>query len=83
MDRLLSVIDVRGKGCPLYLIEAKWALDRCSPGTAVKILATDPEFPKDFEAFCRKTGTRILDSTARNNELSFLVEKCDSEPPGP
>ena len=80
MDRLSSVIDVRGKGCPLYLNEAKWALDRCSPGTAVKILATDPAFPKAFEAFCRKTGNRIIDSTTtNNNELAFLVQKCDSE----
>ena len=79
MDRLMSVIDVRGKGCPLYLIEAKWALDRCRPGTAVQVLATDPYFPKAFETFCKKTGNRILDSCKINNELSYLVKKCDRE----
>jgi len=78
MDRLISVIDVRGKGCPLYMIEAKWALDHCHPGSAVKVLATDPDFPKYFETFCRQAGIRILDSSTTNDhELAFLVKKCD------
>lgn len=75
MDRSVSLIDVRGKCCPLYIIEAKWALERCRPGAAVKIVATDPDFPKDFETFCRQTGDQIVESSTANNEFAFVVKK--------
>jgi tRNA 2-thiouridine synthesizing protein A len=75
MDRSISVIDVRGMCCPRYIIEAKWALDHCRPGAAVRVLATDPDFPRDFAAFCRQTGHRIIESSASNREFAFLVKK--------
>lgn len=80
MDRLDSVVDVRGKCCPQYLIETRWALDHCRPGAAVKVLATDPDFPRDFATFCRCTGNRIIESSRSKNEFAFLVRKGGDEP---
>jgi TusA-related sulfurtransferase len=75
MERSISVIDVRGKCCPRYIIEAKWALDHCRPGAAVRVLATDPDFPRDFAVFCRQTGNQIIESSASSNEFAFIVKK--------
>jgi TusA-related sulfurtransferase len=75
MERLTDVVDVRGKSCPVDVIVTKLALDRCTPGIAVKILATDPEFPRSLEVICRQTGNRIIDSNSTRHGFAFVVVK--------
>jgi tRNA 2-thiouridine synthesizing protein A len=79
MERQTGVIDLRGKSCPVDIIKAKWVLERCRPGATMKILATDPEFPKSLEAFCRQTGASIVDAHASKSESAFVVRKGGRE----
>jgi len=75
MDNSVKVIDVRGRCCPIPIIEAKRAMGHCVPGSSVRILATDVGFPKDLEAFCRQTGHQIIESDSMGGEYSYLVQR--------
>lgn len=75
MDSPVSVVDARGKCCPAPIIETRRALDRCDPGATVRILATDPDFPRDLEVFCKQTGNQIIEFDRSNNEFACLVQR--------
>ena len=51
-----QVIDARGLRCPLPYVRARAALDGLAPGTALVVLATDPEAPVDLGALAADHG---------------------------
>jgi tRNA 2-thiouridine synthesizing protein A len=53
------VVDARGLACPLPLVKARAALDRCGPADVLIVLATDPEAPLDLGALAAEHG-RLL-----------------------
>lgn len=55
-------LDVRGLNCPLPILRAKKSLATLESGTILRVLATDPGAPADFEHFCRQTGNVLLHS---------------------
>jgi len=56
-----TVLDTKGLNCPLPILKAKKAMRDVPAGGVLQVLATDPGALKDFEAFCRTTGTQLLD----------------------
>ena len=44
-------------------------------GGILRVLATDPGAVKDFEAFCKTTGYRLVSSTQAGDILTFNIEK--------
>ncbi len=68
-------LDVRQLACPLPILRAKKALSAMSNGQVIRIVATDPESPKDFEVFCRQTRNELLSSTAQAAEFTFLIRR--------
>jgi tRNA 2-thiouridine synthesizing protein A len=69
------VVDVRGRCCPVPIIEARRAMARCTPGSVVRVLATDPGFPKDLEAFCQQTGNRIVDFVNADDHYVYVLQR--------
>jgi tRNA 2-thiouridine synthesizing protein A len=55
-----TVLDTKGLNCPLPILKAKKALREVPAGGVLQVLATDPGALKDFEAFCRTTGTALV-----------------------
>jgi tRNA 2-thiouridine synthesizing protein A len=51
-----TVLDARGLACPLPAIKARRALAGVPPGTALVVLATDPEAPIDVAAVAADAG---------------------------
>ena len=70
-----DVLDAKGLNCPLPILKAKKALKALSNGQVLEILATDPGAIKDFEAFCRATGNKLLSSEQDGNIYKFLIER--------
>lgn len=64
-------LDVRGLNCPLPILRAKKALATLESGTVLRVLATDPGAPADFEHFCRQTGNALLAS--EKDEACFVL----------
>ena len=68
-------LDLRGLNCPLPILRTKKALATLPPGTILKVLATDPGAPADFEQFCRQTGNPLLSSTLGNGVFTLLLRR--------
>jgi tRNA 2-thiouridine synthesizing protein A len=65
------VLDTKGLKCPLPVLKARKALREVAPGGLLKVLATDPGAVKDFEHFCKTTGTELVEH--REEEEGVLV----------
>lgn len=68
-------LDARKLSCPLPILRTKKSLSQLSTGQVLKVLATDPESPRDFEVFCRQTGNELLSSVEQDGEFIFLIRR--------
>ena len=68
-------VDARGLNCPLPILKAKKALAELASGQVLKVVATDPGSPRDFEAFARQTGNAIVQQAQQDREWSFWLRR--------
>ncbi len=68
-------LDVRRLSCPLPILRTKKSLSQMSSGQVIRVRATDPESPRDFDVFCRQTGNELLSSTEEGGEFVFLIRR--------
>ena len=73
MDPVL--LDTKGLRCPLPVLKARKALKAMPVGATLRVLATDPGSVKDFEAFCKTTGYRLVHQEKSGEILIFDIEK--------
>jgi tRNA 2-thiouridine synthesizing protein A len=71
------ILDTKGLRCPLPVLKARKALRDLDAGMVLRVLATDPGAIKDFEAFCKTTGHRLLAQSEAAGVLTFDIEKID------
>ena len=69
-----QTLDTSGLTCPIPILKAKKALAVMQTGARLEILATDPAATKDFEAFCRATGHKLLHSSEQAGAYRFVIE---------
>jgi len=66
-------IDTSGLNCPLPILKAKKALSEMQSGQNLKVIATDANSVKDFQAFAKQTGNELLDQqTFATNYIHIL-----------
>jgi tRNA 2-thiouridine synthesizing protein A len=70
-----TVLDAKGLRCPLPVLKARKAIKEVPVGGILRVLATDPGAVKDFEAFCKTTGYRLVGSSQDGDVLTFDIEK--------
>ena len=68
-------LDVRGLNCPLPILQTKKALADMAGSQVLRVITTDPGSVKDFDAFARQTGNKLLASANENNEFEFFIER--------
>ncbi len=71
-------LDASGLNCPLPILKAKKALAALHGGQTLRIIATDPDSVKDFEAFSRQLGHALLETQEENGRFYFLLRKRES-----
>lgn len=69
------LLDTKGLRCPLPVLKARKALRDLDAGMVLRVLATDPGAIKDFEAFCKTTGHRLLHHSQDAGILVFEIQK--------
>jgi tRNA 2-thiouridine synthesizing protein A len=69
------LLDAKGLLCPLPVLKARKALKEVAPGGVLRVLATDKGAVKDFEAFCRTTGSELLASREEDGVYVFDIRK--------
>ncbi len=55
------ILDVRGKMCPMPVMEVSKAARQATPGQVIRVLATDPAAKLDIRAWAKRTGNEIVD----------------------
>jgi len=68
-------VDASNLKCPLPILRCKKGLNELESGQILKIVATDPNAVKDFEAFCRQTGHTMIDTKTVDAVFTFLIQK--------
>lgn len=68
-------LDARGLNCPLPILRTKKALADMAGTQILRVVTTDPGSVKDFDAFARQTGNKLLASAQVNNEFEFFIER--------
>lgn len=70
------VVDAREFRCPMPLIKAKQALNAVDRGAAVKVLTTDPQSLRDFQAFAKLSGHELLECDNDDGVFYFVLRKA-------
>jgi TusA-related sulfurtransferase len=68
-------IDTRGLNCPLPILKAKKALADMQSGEVLKVVATDPSSPRDFQAFARQTGNELLEQRQDDSDYVHYLRR--------
>jgi len=68
-------LDFRGLACPLPIARTAIAMKTHQSGDVVEVLTTDPGSVPDFNAWCRKTGNEMLESSVQDGVHRFVIRK--------
>ena len=69
-----QTLDTKGMNCPLPILKTKKALKAMSDGETLEVLSTDPGSVKDFEAFCKSTGNKLMESNENDGIFTYIIE---------
>lgn len=70
-----TLLDTTGLKCPLPVLKAKKAMRALAPGQILKVLATDPDSPRDFQHFCATTGDQLLAWSEEKGVFTYRIKK--------
>lgn len=71
-----TVVDARGKPCPLPVIELAKAIEQLPVGEQVVVLSDDPGAKVDIPVWCRMKGHTYLGLSEAEVGWSFRVRRC-------
>lgn len=72
-----TLLDAKGLSCPLPILRAKRVLRDIPHGGLLTVLATDPGSVRDFQAFCKQTGHKLLEwDEDRDGIFRYKIEKA-------
>ena len=73
-----TVVDARGRRCPVPVIELARAVAAAPPGATVTVLADDPAARTDVPAWCRLRGQEYLgERPADGGGTGYAVRRRD------
>jgi len=76
MDEAVTTLDCTGLICPLPVLRARKALKEVLPGGLLRVLATDPAAPRDFDAFCVATGHELVERREEGEGFVLVIRKA-------
>lgn len=76
-------IDATGLSCPGPILRLTHGIRRINDGEYLLIRASDPDFGKDIETWCRKTGNSLCSREASRSVVQVVIRKDGSVGPGP
>jgi tRNA 2-thiouridine synthesizing protein A len=75
-----SLVDSRGRACPLPIVDLAKALEGCE---LVELWADDPAALQDVVAFCDATGHRLVKFDRAPSFRGLIRRAGSAEPQGP
>ncbi|MBI5937368.1 MAG: sulfurtransferase TusA family protein [Betaproteobacteria bacterium] len=75
METTQDTLDVRGKVCPLPVVDIYRHLKRLNPGGTVCVLTSDSGSPRNFRAYCRQAGHEFVDARPQGQDIAIYIRK--------
>jgi len=75
MLAITTRLDCRGLACPMPIVKTAQAMKTLRPGELIEVLATDRGALRDFVAWAKATGNRLVEQTEGDAVLRFVLEK--------
>ena len=72
---ITQTIDARGLSCPMPIVKTAQAVRAIPSGALVELVATDPGSIKDIAAWCRATGTELVEQTSDGAVYHFVIRR--------
>ncbi|MCE4602061.1 MAG: sulfurtransferase TusA family protein [Desulfurococcales archaeon] len=66
-------VDARGMACPGPITKLVRAYRKASPGALIEVLATDPGFKPDIEAWAKRTGNEIVELSEEDGVIKAVI----------
>lgn len=76
-DKPCAEIDARGLCCPGPIVTLAKAMQELEVGDRLRLVATDPGFVRDAEAWCQTTGNRFVEGGGDRGDYYVTIEKAD------
>lgn len=73
--QVVEELDARGLQCPGPIMRLSQAVERASPGQAVRIQVTDPGFLADIRGWCSSTGNRLAELVTEGGLITATVAR--------
>lgn len=70
-------LDACGLQCPGPILQVYQKLQTMQDGEVLEVLATDPGFPSDVEAWCGRTGNTLIRKGKENGVFVAVIRKGD------
>ncbi len=70
-----TLVDSRGRACPLPIIDLARAMADTPLGGAVRLLADDPAAGNDVAAWCRMRSQELTEQVDEGDHQAFLVTR--------
>ena len=68
-------VDATGLKCPLPILRAKKALAQLQSGQVLKVITTDPNAVRDFQAFSKQTGNGLLAQNEHGGSIVHFLSR--------
>jgi len=75
MAQVAKTIDVRGKVCPIPVMETAKAINDVPVGGILEILATDPAAEPDIKAWASRMGHEVVGVEKQEGYIRILVKR--------
>ena len=70
-----TIIDLTGIRCPMPIVEISKRMKTVDIDDILTFVADDPAFKPDVEAWCRKTGQKLINLEASDEKIVALIQK--------
>jgi len=69
-------LDCRGMNCPMPIVRVSRAVRNIAIGDTITVMADDPSFQPDIEAWVRMTGQTLRSITSAGTTRTAVIERC-------
>lgn len=70
-----KTLDARGLSCPMPIVKLSQAIKEMKSGEIIEVLASDPSFIPDVEAWCRKTEQTLIEINETPEVIKAYIRK--------
>ncbi|MEW5892924.1 MAG: sulfurtransferase TusA family protein [Pseudomonadota bacterium] len=76
MNASQETLDVRGKNCPLPVVDIYRQIKTMESGDLLCVLTANDDSPRNFRAFCRQSGHELVDLQTRGQDIAIYIRKA-------